>query len=504
MVVSWPSAVSPVDDEDSVLLSHPIHDLLNDISWENDDYTSSPSEDDDLQKEIDVLSSAERRVSQEISDLARLFSSQPESKRERTTAESGPKKLQPTISDLVRLFSNQPEKERERTTAEIGPKKLQPTISDLVRLFNEVHIELTKRKNRFVVQKQILTPNQDTKRWGKRTKKRINNPDIHEVDITMFTRDGRESPGQSQPSDENSNGMFGVCTREPPEEIQFVEEDEIHNASTDLGENESTPEPEEKTFLQYREGSYEPSFIGQLEVEENFCILTNEEEEEFRILSEWCQRSRQLSDLEKGESHLFEEELFWEECFWKTPVCESASQNPSSNVQRERLPTSELSGIGKLPRVSKSRQETIDVLLLPTLDRKRDEIQNHEAEVDCQSIESRREESDGGYIDESEQSDVLKNTTKSRERIIPKSFQRKSSQVLPFWNDNRIASCTQSRVSSYSNTLRVTVSNEADGMFAMDEEMTNEWSSLCHWRTVVLIVHVLLAIIGGAVFIIFL
>ena len=456
MVVKRPSAISSVTD-DSVLLSHDIHALLNDRSWADDNYSSGASEDDELQKEIDMLPSAERRVSQEI-------------------------------SDLVRLFSNNPESPRGRSVPPRGPVKLRSRISPM----NQIYTKVTKKEDRFT------TTNHETKRLENRRNTRANTPDSYDVDMNTFTRDVRQSPGLSQPSDEGKgNGIFGVSTREPPEEILFVEDDGTHDSSTGFSES-TTSESIEMKFLRYIE-----------RMKESASAERRDKEEEFSMPSEWCLQSTQLSDLEKGENDLFNEESFWEESFWKTPVNEIALQATSATVRREQLRKNEVSVIRKGSRVKKARQAIIAALSMPTLDHKRDKIQDHKAKVDCTSIESHQKELDQSIpsrykeldkesVDVSEQSKINRNMRRPREWTKP---------TPPYWksylDEHAPTSRTQTEVNNHAYTLHTTVRSEREGMIPVYKDISTHRGDVFNWRRIVLAVHFIMNIIGGVVFIVF-
>jgi len=468
MVVKRPSAISSVAD-DSVLLSHDIHELLNDRSWAEDNHSSGASEDDELQKEIDMLPSAERRVSQEI-------------------------------SDLVRLFSNNPESPREKSVPPRGPVKLRSRISPM----NQIYTKFTKKEDRFT------TTNHETKRSENSRNTRANTPDSYDVHMNTFTRDVRQSPGLSQPSDEGKgNGIFGVSTREPPEEILFVEDDGTHDSSTGFSES-TTSESIEMKFLSYIERMKESASAQRRDHErESASAQRLDQEEEFSMPSEWCLQSTQLSDLERGENDLFNEESFWEESFWKTPVNETALQATSATVRREQLRKNEVSAIKKGSRVKKARQAIIAALSMPTLDHKREKIEDHKAKVSCSSIESQQKELDQSIqshykeldkesADVSEQSKINRNMTRPREWTKP---------IQPYWksylDEHAPTSHTQTKVNNYAYTLHTTVRSESEGMIPVYKDIGTHRGDVFNWRRIVLVVHVIMNIVGGVVFIAF-
>jgi hypothetical protein len=465
MVANRPLVTLPAD-EDSVLLSHPIHELLNSRSWENDNINSADTEDDGLQKEIDLLSCAEHEVSKEISDLVRLFSKQPEKQTKK----------------VVRVL-------------ERGPRRLNSSISPM----NAIYTEFTKREERDIIQEQLGMTNQETIRFRNTKKTRDNISNIPEVDIGMIIKDTRESPGRSQPYDEMSNGIMGVCTREPAEEIIFVGGDEshdgddranvfgdaLHYASTDFSESESMPESEEMFSLNEREGTDVAIFVHR-----------NGEEEKFVMHREWGQST----DLEKGGNNLFEDEAFWEKSFWKTPVDELASHHTSAVVQQEQPNKGESSEMRKLPHISQSRQAIIGILSLPTLEHKRDENLGRNTELDCQSIRSRPKESNREFIDTSARSDVHRNISHSRESIEPRSLPQKSSQIFPFMNENHPITHTETQENSHTFALHVAVSSEGEDVVTLNKKISHQRNDMCNWRIIVLAIHVTLTIIGGAIF----
>jgi len=447
MVVNRPSTIPPVDD-DSILLSRHIHELLNDRSWAVDEYSAGASEDDELQKEIDMLPSAERRVSEEI-------------------------------SDLVRLFSNQQESQIERQVPPRGTRKLHSTGSPM----NQIYKQFATREDSFA------TINHATKRLENAKNARGTISNTNNVDTAMLTRDVRDSPGHSQPSDEKGNGIFGVSIREPPEEILFVEDDETNDASTDFSQSTSSESVELK-FLQCIERLDKSAFVEH-----------RDQEEEFFMLSDWCLESRQLSDLEKRENDLFTEESFWEQGFWKTPVNESAPQATSATVRREQLRKSEVSEIRKGPRVSQSKQDIIKALSMPVLDHKMDRNPDPKLEDDYESVESQRSEFDIESGEVSEKSDAQKNMTQYTEVRKSTPFQWKSALKFQNMNDYGLTSRTQTKV-NHSVRLDIAVSNEREGVSTVYKD--NHRGDTWNWRRVVLVVHVILNIIGGVVFILFL
>ncbi len=451
MVVNRPSTILPVDD-DSILLPHQIHELLKDRSWSVDEYSAGASEDDELQKEIDMLPSAERRVSQEI-------------------------------SDLVRLFSNQQESQMDKHAPPRGPRKLHSAGSPM----NQIYKQFEKREDSFA------KINHATKMLENARNERGTISNINDVDTTVFTRDVRESPGHSQPSDEKGNGIFGVSTREPPEEILFVEDDGTNDASTDFSESTSSESVELK-FLKYIERLDKSAFVEH-----------RDQEEEFSMPSEWCLESRQLSDLEKGENDLFTEESFWEEGFWKTPVNESIAQVTSATIRREQLRKSGISEIRKNPRVLQSKQDIIEALSMPVLDHKiMERNADPKDEDNNDSIEFQRKEFDIESGEVSEESNVQKNMTQYTEVRNSTPFQwDESTQKLQKMNEYGLTSRTQTKV-NHSNRLHFAVSNEREAVSTVYKDMDNHRGDVWNWRRIVLVVHVILNIIGGFVFLLFL
>lgn len=453
MVAKRPLATLPAD-QDSVLIYHPIRELLLTGSWETDNINSADTEDDELQKEMDMLSCAEREVSKEI-------------------------------SDLVELFSKQPEKQQtKKTVVKPGPRRLNSSISPM----NEIYTEFTKREERSAIKEKMGMP-----RNMKKTRDNISN--IPEVDIGMIIKDTRESPGRSQPYDKIYDDIMGVCTREPAEEIVFVDGDEshhdddsadvvgdaLHYASTHLCESVSVPESEEMISLNDREDTDVTIFVQR-----------NGEGEEFVVHREW----EQPTDLEKGGNNLFEDETFWEKSFWKTPVDEGASQHTATMVQQQQLNKGEGSEIGKFPRMSQSRQAMIGILALPTLERKRDENLEHNTELDCQSIRSRTKESNKEFIDTSVKPDVHKNISYSKDSIEPRSLPLKFSQMFPSMNESQLVTHTATQENSHAFAHHVAAPNGGEGLV----KISHERNDLCNWRIIVLAIHAILTVIGGAVF----
>ena len=452
MVANRPPATLPAD-QDSVLLYHPIRELLVSGSWETDNINSADTEDDELQKEIDMLSCAEREVSKEISDLVELFSKQP--KKQQT----------------------------KKTVVTPGPRRLNSSISPM----NEIYTEFAKREERYVTKEQMRMP-----RNMKKTRDNISN--IPEADIGMIIKDTRESPGRSQLYDEMSDGIMG-CTREPAEEIIFVDGDEshhdddsdnvvgdaLHYASTHLCESISMIESEEMLSLNDQENTDGTIYVQQ-----------NGEGEGFVMRREWGQPT----DLENGGNNLFEDETFWENSFWKTPVDEVMSQHTATVVLQEQSNRGEGLEIRKFPRMSQSQQAMIGKLSLPTLERKRDENLEHNTELDCQSIRSRAKESNEEFIDTSRKSDVHKNNSHSKDSIESRSRPLKFSQIFYSMNESQAVTHTESQENNHIFAHHIALPNGGEGVV----KINHEGNDLCNWRIIVLAIHAILIVIGGAVF----
>eukprot|EP00536_Pseudo-nitzschia_multiseries_P016145 jgi/Psemu1/45057/gm1.45057_g len=215
VMISHSSLVPPADDEststftrdddDSMMLEnyerflsnegHQLHELLNTRSWMKDDASATEMEDDELEKEMKMLSLAEQGVSQEISDLMRSF-------RDQTL-----------IKEHQQLQTNES----------------LPTST-----INKVITERLEQRDNFVSEEQRTMTNEETRKVQSKRKGRAQISNIHEVKSNTRERDTRESVNQSEPSDKACFGVDDICNRDPPEEIIFIHED-----GSDTDENSS-------------------------------------------------------------------------------------------------------------------------------------------------------------------------------------------------------------------------------------------------------------------------
>ena len=440
MVVSQHSAKHPALPNDVS-----IHDLLNDMSWLREDSMSAITEDDELHKEIDMLASAEREVSEELSEVVQMFRKESEKRNMRTLAKNCPRKLNSAAYSL--------------------PK----TYIDVRKYGHEVELSLSNHERSF------------------KKKKRGKISNIHEVDIRIENNDTRDSPEQSQPSDEACNGVLSVSLREAPEEIEFFTDEETGDIedATQSCKSLSVDESGEK-----------------IQPTDHNCIDTSkqfEEKQRLPTLSGWSQKSCNSTDLEKGQNNLFEEEAFWEEGLWKIPAPEPASTNPSDTVDPKIKKSSknEAPNDRKIPNVPRSRREIVDILSLPTLDCTRDGEGESNMKVDC-LIEKLEEESNGDCFDVVIE-DVYNNIAQSRKAMEQASLPSKLDQYSPNV-ENQLRLQTQTPCVPHK---LVHDKNSREGMVVLEKKRIDQRNDRCNWRAYVLGVHIILTVIGGAIFWVF-
>ena len=476
MLSSWlPTMPSVDDEEDSVVLDFPLRQMLQEMNLQIENHTSAlsdgndisdVSEDDELQDEIDKLPSSERLVSQAISEYERRISS--------LTTKDKPQRM--TEPRRRKIYSN--------------PSPM-----------NSVRTEVTKGEDRFAVQKRVTAAKQETKGWERGRNTPVSSPYIRGVDKRVYTRDVRESPGRSQPSDEKSNGIDAVADREPPEEILFVD-DQMQISSTDLSENGFVPELERKTSLRYRASIDELDYVEERQPEKDDAALSFEKEMEFAALSErGVQESRQMSDLEKGKRDVFEEEGFWEDGFWKTP------QTGFAEVPRETLHKTEVSVNKKRARERPSRQDIITALSLPTLEQQRAKVNAFKAEVEYGSHQE--QEIDDESFDRVEYADVEEANVQSEESIVtettPSWIAPWISPISPKLNETRFPSRVQSKAKTRTySILHTSLQSEVKVTSALEDVSSQNRVASYNLRDIAVMIHILLTIAGGAVAIVFL
>ena len=482
MVAHPPSVILPDDDDDSVELTnktdffsdedHAINELLNNNSWMREDISVAETEDDELRIEMEMLTLAEREVSQEISYFVESF-------REQSGVES------------------------DGTIIEYGKRKSNSTISAM----NEIYTGIIEREDNYTLQEQREMANQETIKVRGKKKSHANISNIHEVNIGMIEKETRDSPSQSQPSDEACNGIYGIFNREPPEEIIFVDDDEsndedeysntigdiVIHMSTSVAEVEDAPEAVETDSVNYQEAMNESFFVEQ-----------REEDEESAMLSEWELRSRQLSDLEKGENNIFEEETFWDDSFWKIPVHQPTSQNTATLIQREHKDKIVESERSKIPPISKTRRGIIDMLSLPTLEHRRDENQENVATINHQSVEPSPEESVQESVDTSAESHLHGNGRGSRKS--PRKSQKhepaswEASRTLHENIEDQFSIPTQTQYNNHTFALDRAIPNEGEGSTTVNEGTSCKRNSWCNRRILVVAVQAILTVIGVIIF----
>ena len=560
------------DDEDSGILGnnirigfpspdegHLIHDLLNNRSWMKEDVRTDEMEDDELEKEMEMLALAEKEVFQEISDIQRSFHSR----------------------------SNQSEEESER-----GRRKLYSAPTPTI---NEIEIEHTEKLEWldtncvFQEQRDSETTNQKPMKvlsFKRKTHANISN--IHEVETDMIERDARDSANESQPSDEACYGVYSICNRDPPEAILFVDDDEsqddddshddyfdaigniVHHMSVSVSEDESVAGSAEMYSLKDKENFNESPLVewhgeeeedprsgrlSDLETrgndnsnlfrEEMFVgdiVHTNsnitgdesaqgsaerhspdaqqddyinelsrverrgEEEELDDAMSQLNLRSnRQLSDLEQGKSNVFEEEIFWEESFWRAQrVCEPEPRDPATLVRKDNrntTTTKPTSGKSSIPSISGSRRSIIDILSLPTLEPRRDESEGIAATLDLQSIQSIPGESakSSVHISTERISQMESNHTNNNESIHKES----SAQIFDHTIDDPSLICIEEKKNNCSFIPldpAVLIDKEEEEAVAINKRRCQNRKDSCDLRRIIIAVHVLLALSGVIVF----
>jgi len=567
---SSPSALVH-DDEDSEILGnniiisfpspdegHLTHDLMNNTSWMKEDVRTDEMEDDELEKEMEMLALAEKEVSQEISDIQRSFHNP----------------------------NNQWGEENEQDR-----RKLNSTATPTM---NEIEIEHTEKLEwgdtncMFQEQRDNETTNQKLMKvlsFKRKTHANISN--IHEVETDMIERDTRDSVNESQPSDEACYGVYSICNRDPPEAILFVDDDEsyedgdeshdedssdvigeiVYHMSLSVSEDESVAgsaemyslkEKEnfnESPLVERRHGEEEDPRSGRLSdlgtggndnlfreemfvgdivhttsnttgdesaqgsaeryspdaqqddyINESCRVERRQEEEESDdAISEWDLRSnRQLSDLERGKSNVFEEEIFWEESFWRAQRVHEPERRDSATLVRkdnQNTTTKPPSAKSSIPFISGSRRSIIDILSLPTLEPRRDENEDIAATLDLQSVQSiiPGESVKLSVHDVSTEriSQMESNHSKNNELI----YQEASAQIFDHTIDDSSLNCIEEKQNSCSFIpLDPAVLIDEEEAVVVNKRRCQNRKGSCDLRRIIIAVHVLLALSGVIVF----
>jgi len=210
-----------------------------------------------------------------------------------------------------------------------------------------------------------------TKVKGKK-KTHANISNIQDLDVQMIERDARDSPNKSFPSDEAYNGIDDISERDPPEEHNFVDgveydysntlKEVVLHLSTSNGDDIEKSTENSNDSLHYED---------EINIASNFLEKRNKEEDDRSVvLSEWNLNSIQISDLEKGENNIFEEETFWNDGLWKTPLNKTTSHNTTivRSFEKEYQNKAKMSERSNSQPVSKTRSRFIEMLSLPILD----------------------------------------------------------------------------------------------------------------------------------------
>jgi hypothetical protein len=415
---------------------HPINELLDNISWLRDDATSTKTEDDDeLLMEMELLSSAEREISQELS-----------------------------------RFSDSYIKQQMPPNSKIAPIK--------------------RRRRRW----------RTSKVNGKKEKAHANISNIHEIDTQMIERDTRDSPDRSYPSDEVYNGIDdNIFERDPPaEELPYFED----VGEDDYSNNKARDLVLHRNATRVREGIYksESAEGNSLHYQER----DNDEEEESAVLSEWELNPNQLSDLEKGENNIFEEEKFWDDGLWKSPLNnKSASRNTyvQSFERREQVEMPERRS--KIPPISDTRSELIEMLSLPTLEDRRngndnaDETEKHSNMIYHQCLESRLEKAvQRSVVGMSAKSNFQENNKSEHTERTHTQSTRMTMTIHDTNEDEDDISMSTHRQYDISNGKQP----DSNTIISNEESHHKRNYCWCNLRILVVTVHILLITIGIIVF----
>ena len=457
MVAQLPSPEESVQQSNQIdFLSdhdHPINELLDSRSWLRDDESSKTEDDDELLMEMELLSSAEREISQELSRFSESYNKQ----------------------------------------------QMPPNT-------NTAPIERMRRR-----------------RWrtskvnNKKEKSHANISNIHEIDIQiqMRERDTRDSPDRSCPSDEAYNGIDDNISRrdppaeEPPSFEDIGEDDYSNNKTRDLVLHRNATRVREGIYKSESAESNSLHFQDQDQDRDD-----DEEEEESAVLSEWELNRNQLSDLEKGENNIFEEETFWDDGLWKTPLNNrSASRNTfvQSFEKREQVEMPGPERISKIQPISDTRSGLIEMLSLPTLEDRRDgnnngeetetetetETEIHSNMIYDQRLESRLEKAvQRSVVGMSAKSNFQeKNKSEHTERTHTQST-RMTMTIHDTNEDEDDMPMSTHRQYGISNGKQL----DSNAIITNDESHHKRKNCWCNFRILVVTVHILLITIGIIVF----
>ncbi|VEU37506.1 unnamed protein product [Pseudo-nitzschia multistriata] len=503
---------------------HLIHEILKNRSWMKEDIGSEDLEDDELEKEMEMLSVAEQEVSQEISDAIRSFQNQLGAVNDRSRRKSDSRASRRTV---IRTEGKNWE---THYTSQEKPARINQEILQ-IRSKRKIHTSISN---------------------------------IRQVEIDAIERDTRDSVNESHPSDEACHGVYDICNRDPPEEMLFIDDDEsydeeddssnvisdvIPHMSTNVKENENENEPESVDIYSLKDfEGFDGSPFAQWHREEEGLSRqlpdletgsNNFLEEEFFVgdiihentnktagentkdsgtnnskkqqdangssnlewhseedgLDTWDQRAKQISDLEWGKAELFEEEAFWKEGFETIPVPNSKIKTSSSSIREDNRNAS--SGKSHIPSASESRRSIIEILALPTLEHHVKDIQDVGAKFDRQPIQSASDESVTQSVHAPAES-TLQIDFENNESIFQKSTQLFHSVI----EDSPLI-CIEESKNDCSFAPEPTVLIE-EAAVRGNEKPRKKQNHSCDLRTIILAVHVVLAIVGIIVFLAFL
>mmetsp|Transcript_28467 Transcript_28467/g.77090 ORF Transcript_28467/g.77090 Transcript_28467/m.77090 type:complete len:544 (+) Transcript_28467:151-1782(+) len=510
------------DDDDTMALEnyedflsdegHLVNELLNNRSWMKDESIVSEVEDDELEMEMNMLSLAEQEVSQEISNLMQSLRDQPGLQNQLVQ----PKKHLSASPIHNNDINNRSERERNAVYEE----KRAETIEEATKV-------LTRRK----VHTQISN--------------------IHEIKIDKAERDARESMNESQPSDEACFSVYDICSRDPPEEILFIHEDEsedegyshftgeiVHHMATSVEEAENSNGSIEVNSvndevvmdeldlveLYGEDGDLGAGQFDDLEMGRNNMVgkqafvgdIINvntslndahvEKNNETYSLNERSDRIESSQseehveedvlsvwDMQSGQlsaAELGKNNLFEEEIFWEESFWKTPVHKNCATRDRKSDHNTRIEKKSTAYSAQKPRRSIVDILSLPTLEHPGGNTKGDIANRDRRSVQSLGGES------------IIRSTGLSVYQVRPTEIENEEESV-----------CQESRQISEDaiNNLSL-ISTEVDGSRSyspldpsvrIDQETDITEAKLgesekhsCDFRRVIIAVHVLLILIG--------
>mmetsp|Transcript_17169 Transcript_17169/g.39659 ORF Transcript_17169/g.39659 Transcript_17169/m.39659 type:complete len:459 (+) Transcript_17169:156-1532(+) len=439
-------------DEDSISQIQPIDELCNDRSWAKNDNISAVTENDELQNEMKMLSFAELQLSQEIAHSERLFSN---------------------------LSGNQTKRKME--------ENCRKRFNSATPAMNNIDIKSKLQESKLF--DELLIPRNEERIDSISTK--------HEGDSVITTDDTRESPRRSQSFDEECTGIFGISTREPTEEIIFVDDGESceHGdpaiVDGDVIREICTHFRKHERAYANEEGKYTN---GHQVLTQSTSINKKGQEEGYFGFSESDHRLGQRSDIEKGGDDFFEEDEFWKDAFWKTSLIEYAHAKASKLVQQgvssERK---------KFLHISQPRQTMIEKLSLPTLYHQNGKKEDYDTWDENHTFVLRQmvlEKKTDAMVE----SDTDRDMKNPREPLSTRLLT--SAQNLPHIRENRSKNFVEAHVTPF--TIGRNKSIEGDDMVTLKKEASAQRTSLCSCRMIILTIEVFLSVIGGIILWLFL